>query len=625
MCGFAGEFRRNPSFRCDLHLAEDMAGALSHRGPDEAASFLCPTGACAIAFRRLAIIDPHRSHQPMSTPDGRFTIAYNGEIYNFRSLRQFLTGKGVSFRTDGDTEVVLHLYAQMGPQALNHLEGMFALVIYDAHARELFLARDRLGQKPLWYCNIPGGVAFASEAKGLLRHSDTSDHVSHANLTFYLALGYVPAPRSIWSGIHKLPPGSWLTVRDEPSEPVRYWQPVQADTASDNDWPHIVRERVTAAVRSHMVSDVPIGSLLSGGIDSNIITAIMCHHAGTAGGVKTFTAGFADPLYDERRPASESARLFGTDHTELLIDVKPADAISAVTNAFAEPFGDSSALPTLLISAAASEHVKVVLTGDGGDEVFGGYDRYRAMHLASNMSTPAFLAVRLAAGLASLVSPKHEKSRLRRLIRFADALPHPFAQQYFMHRSLFSAEDLHFLLAEDFAAQLDLEAPCRWFTDLYEDADIEDEFARAQYHDLMVYLPDDLLVKTDLASMASSIEFRAPFLDRCVVESGFSMPTHLKTRRSRGKAILREAFGDILPPHVLSGPKRGFGVPLARWLQTDLRLQLQEILLDKSFLNLGIFRPQAIHGLVNDHLNGIDDHSHRLWSLLILASSHILA
>jgi asparagine synthase (glutamine-hydrolysing) len=284
-----------------------------------------------------------------------------------------------------------------------------------------------------------------------------------------------------------------------------------------------------------------------------------------------------------------------------------------------EPLADSSALPTYLICRAAREHVKVALAGDGGDEVFAGYDRYRAMRLGETMRPGRYLAVRLAAGLVRPVAPAAERSRLRRLVRFADGLLLPPPQQYLRYRAIFQPEDLPRLLTDDFAASVDLDGPRRWFCDLYESADAEDEVAYAQRHDLLTYLPDDLLVKTDIASMAASLELRAPLLDRRVVELGTALPVHLRVDGRQGKVALRRAFADLLPAEVFRRPKRGFGVPLAGWLRLELRQQVQQTLLDSSFLSRGIFRPAAVHGLINDHLTGRDDHSHRLWALLVLA------
>ena len=619
MCGFAGEFLFKSS-RADLELARTMAGCLRHRGPDESGAFLSSDGRCAIGFRRLAVLDPAGSHQPMSLPGGVATVAFNGEIYNFRSLRQRLANQGAVFATRGDTEVLLHAHARLGHAMLEALDGMFAFALYDATARTLLLARDRLGQKPLWYATLSDRIVFASEAKALLAHPAVALQTAPLALTHYLSIGYVPAPHAIWSGIRKLQPGHSLSIADTAAEPVRYWQPCPAAALppSGTVVEH-VRDTLARAVEHLLVADVPIGALLSGGVDSSIVVALMAKAAGATGGVRTFTAGFDDQRYDERPIARKVASHCGTDHTELLVKPDPAAMLDPIVDMYDEPFADSSALPTSLICHAARQHVTVALTGDGGDEVFAGYDRYRAMRLGQTLGPAGYLGLRLAAAAVRPWAGHHERSPLRRLIRLTDGLLHPPAQQYFTHRHIFTSDDLYRLLSADFAAAADLDEPQRWFCDLYEDGEFDDEVTRAQHHDLLTYLPDDLLVKTDIASMAASLELRAPMLEHRVVELGLALPTSWKIRRGRGKAILRAAFADLLPREVFSQPKRGFGVPLGKWLRNELRPTLQETLLDRGFLARGIFRPEAIVGLVNDHLSGRDDHSHRLWALLVLA------
>ena len=368
-----------------------------------------------------------------------------------------------------------------------------------------------------------------------------------------------------------------------------------------------------------MTADVPLGALLSGGLDSGIVVGLMCRAAGGSGGVRTFTAGFEDAPYDERPAARATARRLGTEHKEIVVRAAPAGAVDELVRMYGEPFADSSALPMWLICRAAREHITVALTGDAGDEVFGGYDRYRALHLAETMSPGRYLAVRLAAVLARPFAPAGERSRLRRLVRFADALPYPSSNQYLMYRSLFAPQDLPRLFTEEFAEEVDLTEPARWFLDLYEDGEFDREVQYAQRHDLLTYLPDDLLVKADIASMAASLELRCPMLDHELVPLGLSLPAEMKVAGGRGKAILREAFEDLLPREVLRGPKRGFGVPLGRWLREDLADMLRETLMDRGFLDRRIVRAEAMAGLLNDHLSGRDDHRHRLWALLILA------
>ncbi|HUS91403.1 MAG TPA: asparagine synthase (glutamine-hydrolyzing) [Phycisphaerae bacterium] len=621
MCGFAGEFLfAGATGRADPAVARCMAEAVAHRGPDDSGEFLSADGRCAIAFHRLAVVDLAGSHQPMTSSDGMRTVAFNGEIYNFRELREELVAAGSRFASAGDTEVLLHLHRRDGAELVSALEGMFAFVLYDADAGRLLLARDRLGQKPLWYAVLPDRLVFASEAPALLRHPGVGRSLDHTSICMYATMGYVPGPRSIWRGVRKLPPACRLLADVGAGPPERYWQPArQAIPAGRPERLECVRAAVTAAVESHLHADVPLGALLSGGLDSSIVVAIMAEAAGRTGGVRTFTAGFEDASYDERLAARATARRWGTEHTELVIRPAPAEVLDEVVAMYGEPFGDSSAVPTWLICRAARERVTVALVGDGGDEAFGGYDRYRAAQLSQSMSPGAYTAVRLAAAIVRPIAPRAERSRLRRLIRFADALPFPPAERYFRYRRLFGPDELGRLLTPEFAEEVDTGGPAEWFWGLYERADEGDEVALAQRHDLETYLPDDLLVKTDIASMAVGLELRAPFLDHRVVSLGLSLPAEEKVDGRGGKRILREAFADVLVDEVRRGRKRGFGVPLGRWLREELFETVRETLMDPGLHGRGILRPEAVAGLLNDHFSGRGDHSHRLWALLVFA------
>ena len=619
MCGFAGEFVFGDG-RADVDLAQRMAARLAHRGPDEASSYLSSDGRCAIGFCRLAVIDPAGSHQPMTSADRAVTVAFNGEIYNFRDLRRELAASGADFRTQGDTEVLLHLYSRHGEDLLPRLDGMFALAIHDAREASLLLARDRLGEKPLWYAELPDRVIFASEAKALLEHPAVDPALDQQSLAYYQTSGYIPAPRTAWLGVRKLLPGCMLQLDTRSNAPRPYWRlPIEPARMSRRDARQAVRDALAASVAARMVSDVPLGALLSGGLDSAIIVALMAQVAGGAGGVRTFTAGFEHASYDERNDARRLAAHCGTDHTELLVRPAPAETLDTLVQMYDEPFADSSALATWLICRAAREHVTVALVGDGGDEAFAGYDRYRAVHLSSSLGPAAYTAVRLAALPARLFAPHQERSRLRRLVRFADGMALPPSQQYLKYRSLFEYTDLPRLFRPEWASEVDLAGPAEWFWELYEQEDVPDEVARCQRHDLLTYLPDDLLVKSDIASMAASLELRTPMLDHRLVSLGLSLPAGMKIAHGRGKAILREAFADMLPPETLRGRKRGFGIPISDWLRGELRDVLVGTLMDASFLRRGIFEPTAVGGLINDHLRGRDDHGHRLWSLLVLA------
>ena len=560
----------------------------------------------------------------MTSVDGRITVAFNGEIYNFRQLRRELGSQGTTFQTSGDTEVLLHLYRRDAKDMLRHLDGMFAFAIYDAADSSLLLARDRLGQKPLWYAVADGRIVFGSEAKAILIHPKVNRSLDMLSLQHFLTLGYIPAPRTAWLGVRKLLPGNNLRAQMALTPPERYWSPQPIDLPqSAEQLVERVRLELAKAVEARMVADVPLGALLSGGLDSAIVVALMSQAAGDAGGVRTFTAGFAEGEFDERPEARIVAGHCRTEHTELLVHPAPAAVLDDLVSMYDEPFGDSSALPTWLICQAARQHVTVALAGDGGDEVFGGYDRYRAVHLGATMRPVQYTAVRLAAWVLRPWASHKERSPSRRLVRFADGLTFPPALQYFTYRRLFSPEELARLFSAEFAADeaTNLQSTEQWFCELYEQEDLPDETARAQRHDMLTYLPDDLLVKMDIASMATSLEVRAPMLDHRLASLGLSLPVEMKLAGpfgKYGKAVLREAFSDLLPRDVLSRPKRGFGVPLGDWLRGELREPLMETLTDPGLLDRRIFNPKSLAGLINDHLLGRDDHQHRLWALLVL-------
>lgn len=633
MCGFAGEFVFGSSSKADLTVAEAMATRLVHRGPDEKGSYISKDGRYAIGFRRLAIIDPQLSHQPMTSPEGNVVVAFNGEIYNYRELRRELSADGYQFRTKGDTEVLLALWQRFGQDMLKRINGMFAFVIYDEPNKRLFLARDRLGQKPLWYSITSDRIIFASEAKALLAHPliEKVRQIDPESVGFYLTIGYVPAPKSIWKGVQKLLPGHYLTVSAGKTSPetVRYWTvPAGGDKLADvkthDEIIQAVRSLLLSAVEKRMVADVPLGVLLSGGIDSSIIVALMCKSAGSAGGVKTFTAGFAEGDFDDRPIAARVAEFLKTDHTELLItpgDFDLPGLIDKLVYQYDEPFADSSALPTYLICNAARHHVTVALDGDGGDEVFCGYDRYRAMRLIENLCPLGWVGVKIAAGAARFIAPDDERSKLTRLIRFSAGLDNPPSKAYFIYRRLFSPEQLDFIMERDFAQSARINQPEQWFCDLYEQADFDDEPAYAQRHDLMTYLPDDLMVKADIASMANSLELRSPMLDYELIEFALTLPVEYRLRGRlllRSKAILRDAFEDMLPEGHFNRPKRGFAAPIHRWLQSELAEMLRETLLEGPLVKSGWFARLPVERLIQQHFTSKADHRHRLWALLWL-------
>jgi asparagine synthase (glutamine-hydrolysing) len=614
-----------------------MIDALVHRGPEDAGVYASEAGRGAMGSRRLAIYDIPHGHQPttISARGRRITVALNGEIYNTPTLARELRDAGAPLRTECEVKVLAHLFARDGVEFTQCLQGQFAIAIFDepdtdpAPAR-CILARDRFGQKPLWIARIPNGIAFASEAKALFAHPEVTVRWNAEALTHYAMLGYIPAPTSAFENVTKLPAGHAIVLTDAPASPARWYTPPADDelsdiaAASETDNIHRVRELLSRAVTDRLMADpeVPVGVLLSGGVDSAIVASLLARASDAP--VRTFTAGFADSAYDEREPAAALANHLGTEHTELIVEPDPLGAPDLVASLYDEPFADSSAIPTHLICQAASEHVTVALVGDGGDEVFGGYDRYRAMMLADSLSPPAYLGARVAGWIAGAIAPHAERNRLRRFARFASALPLPPAMRYMNYRKLFDINDLQYLFAPEFLDECTA-SPDEDFCELFAECDERSDniLAAVQRHDLMSYLPGDLLVKADIASMACSLELRAPMLDHRVVEFGLGLPADQKVSGRRGKRILREAFADLVPPRYFDSPKRGFGVPLASWLRGPLRELMCDRLTSKGFLegSGAIFQPDAMAGLINDQLDGTGDHSHRLWSLLVLEAS----
>ena len=574
-----------------------MRAAIVHRGPDEGSTDVFDH--CVLGHQRLKVIDLDTGYQPVANETGDVVAVFNGEAYNFRSLRAELRGHEI--RGTGDTPVLPHLYEESGPRFVERLHGMFALALWDASRRRLVLARDRLGKKPLLWTRLPDGtVAFASELKALLRLPGLPRDVDLAALDAYLGLQYVPDDRTALRGIRKVPPGYVLVVEGDAERLERYWAPQPAEPSrSDDEWLERVRESVAAAVRKRLVADVPLGALLSGGIDSSIVVALMAETA--AEPVRTFTVGFADERYDERAYARAVAERYGTVHEELAIEDDVAATLPRFAAAFDEPLGDEAALPTFLIAEQARRHVTVALAGDGGDEAFAGYERYVAHGLAGRV--PGAAARVGAAALSRLPPARREpRSPLFRAARFLDVAGSAPRERYGRLMEVFPLELRRRLWADGSLAQpVRLEPP-------------RPGIAGLQLLDLRTYLPGDLLLKADIASMAHSLEVRSPLLDHAVVELGLALPDRLKARGREGKVALRRAFAAELPPEVSERGKTGFGVPLGRWFREDLR----ELARDALATDRGWFRPEAVTRLLDEHESGRRDHGHRLWCLLML-------
>jgi asparagine synthase (glutamine-hydrolysing) len=595
VCGIAGLY--SPAGTPNPELVDAMRAAIVHRGPDEGSTDVF--GRCVLGHQRLKVLDLDTGYQPVANESGDIVAVFNGEAYNFTALRDELRGHEV--RGTGDTPVLPHLYEESGPRFVERLHGMFALALWDEPRGRLLLARDRLGKKPLLWTRLEDGTfAFASELKALLRLPGVSRDVDLAALDAYLALQYVPGDVTALRGIRKLPPGHVLVVEGEGERLERYWRLEPAlPSASDEEWLERVRATVAEAVRRRLVADVPLGALLSGGIDSSIVVALMAQ--ASAQPVRTFTVGFDDARYDERAYARAVAERYGTVHEELAIVEDVAPTLPRLAAAYDEPLGDEAALPTFLIAEQARRHVTVALAGDGGDEAFAGYERYIAHGLAARV--PSAVARTGAAAVRLLPAGRREpRSTLFRAARFLDLAGWTAGERYGRLMEVFPVELRRELwLDPRHTGPVALEPH-------------GSGIAALQLLDVATYLPGDLLLKTDIASMAHSLELRSPFLDHEVMALGLALPDRLKTRGREGKVALRRAFAADLPPDVAKRGKTGFGVPLGRWFRDDLR----ELARDVLSTDRGWFRRDTVTRLLDEHESGRADHGHRLWCLLML-------
>lgn len=617
MCGLAGvvHFDGSPVPRDVLRR---MADALRHRGPDAEGFFFDAAGAPALglAHRRLSIIDlSPAADQPLGNEDGSVQVALNGEIYNYRELREPLRARH-RFRSQGDTEVVAHLYEEMGDAVVEQLDGMFMLVLWDARLRRLLLARDRVGKKPLYFWADGRRCVFGSEIKALLAAGVPAEFAAE-NLAEYLAYGYVPTPRTLFRGITRLPAASTLVVDAQGvGTPRRYWDlrfPDQGAAApvSLGEAAARVRALLTEAVRKRLVADVPLGVLLSGGVDSSAIAALMATLVPER--IRTFVVGFeGHSFYDERAHAERVARHIGSEHHAFVVRPRAAELLETLLHHHDEPFGDSSALPTYLVAQEARRHVTVVLNGDGGDETFAGYDRFQAAQLARSLPAPLRAGLRLGARLLPRGATHY--SFTRRVRRFADKSVLPERERIFAWHSFFDFATLDALAPSGHMPREALLASYDQALGRYPRASL---LSRLLYLNVTTYLHDDLLPKMDRMTMAHGLEARSPLLDRAVIEHAASLPDALKRRGSRGKIVLKQAVADLLPPEILARRKHGFGLPVGEWFRTDLAALVSDTLGASPrlahYLDGG-----TVRAMLAEHATGRIDRGHQLWTLLTL-------
>ena len=620
MCGIAGAVHlHGPTPSQDL--LRRMTATLRHRGPDDEGVWI--DGPVGLGMRRLSIIDlSTRAAQPMSNEDGSLWLVFNGEIYNFQALRRELEGRGHTFRSDGDAETVLHLYETHGTDALRFLRGMFAFALWDGRARTLFVARDRLGKKPLVYYHDDDTFVFASEPKAILQHPRVRAEADPEALHHFLAWGYVPHPWSAFRGLRKLAPGHFLTWRAGKVIEQRYWSLRYAPkrTEPETALAEELDARLGEAVKLRLISDVPLGALLSGGVDSSAVVALARRF--TTGPLRTFSVGFEHREYDELEHARTVARHFETDHHEIVIKPDAVASLSRLVWHYNEPFADSSAVPTMALCELARDLVTVALSGDGGDESFLGYDRYRAAAVARWQDRVPLPARRAVARAAAVIPSSAPKSPATRWKRFLEALPLDARGRYGRWMGLFDAASRRELYTPEFAASVDGLDPFGLLDAAYDRTDAP-TFVEATAHvDVQHYLADDLLVKMDIASMAASLEVRSPFLDHEVVEFAARLPASMKLRRLTSKYLLKRAMNGVLPPAILHRPKMGFGAPIDHWFRQDLRTLAGDVLLDARARQRGYFRADVVRRYVDDHAAGRANHHQKLWSLLVFELWH---
>ncbi len=618
-----------------------MTDAIAHRGPDDQGQWLAPphirsdraqgsnTPGVALGFRRLAIIDLESGNQPMSNEDGTIHLVFNGEIYNYRELRRRLEGAGHRFATHSDTETIVHLYEDLGTECFAHLNGMFSIAIWDSTRDRLILARDRMGKKPLVYWQTADHLLFASELKALCTVPGFPKQLDHGAIDAYLTYQYIPHPQTIYQGVHKLEPGHILIYEQGQSRTEPFWNidwstesPVSETEASAQ-----LRTLLDDAIGLRLRSDVPLGAFLSGGIDSSLIVALAQRQLSQP--IRTFSIGFSEADHDETGFAQMVASHVGTKHERFEVHPDALGIIDRLVESYDEPFSDSSAVPTWYLCEMTRRHVTVALSGDGGDELFGGYDRYRALRLSEQLQRWFPIGwINQSWWLKRLPDSTARRSLLRRVRRFCEALGQPAPDRYMNWIQIFGEANRLELYQESFVATLPDRDPADFLRNAWSrcrSADqnpakriARDPMSCAMAADLQTYLPCDLMTKVDIASMAHSLEARQPMLDYRLIEWAAALPVHLKMRGNRGKWLLHQTYRDVLPQAIWDRPKMGFGVPIAKWLRTSLRDRTYDALLGPDARCHTILRASAIQPLVDDHMSGRANHAYRLWNLLIL-------
>ncbi|NLO91929.1 MAG: asparagine synthase (glutamine-hydrolyzing) [Elusimicrobia bacterium] len=626
MCGICGVFE-NSGDKVALDTLKRMNGLIIHRGPDDEGYYV--EGGMGLAMRRLSIIDLPSGHQPISNENSTVWVVLNGEIYNFRQLRAELEAKGHSFSTNSDTEVIVHLYEELGRDCVKKLRGMFAFALWDGNKRQLLLARDRIGKKPLNYCLHEGKLAFSSELRSLLALDWVPREINLQAVDLFLSLQYIPSPHSIYRAINKLEPGHTLLVDSSGKADLQpYWDlPVNQPKleVSPDEACELVRGKLKEATSLRMISDVPLGAFLSGGHDSSIVVALMSQLSSQP--VKTFSVGFEEAEFSELKYAKAVADMYGCEHHEFIVKPEMADILPKLAWHYSEPYGDPSALPTYYVARETRRHVTVALNGDGGDENFAGYLRYVAMGLAHYwdlMPEPArALAAKLAEHLPEKNAPRDLFWRAKRFLR--SGVLADFPTRHAKMVCFFNDDETDRLYTDGFKAALgsSLHSAKRYLAQPYQRAAGEDFVNRMLYVDFKTYLPECLMAKVDIAAMANSLEGRSPMLDHEFVELVYSLKGGLKLHGPTGtKWLLKRAFRQQLPEIVRDRSKQGFGIPLGQWFRGELKGFWEQHCLSAAALGRGYFREDVLRGMCEEHQSRRRDHGYRLWALLMLELWH---
>ncbi|MCL4460043.1 MAG: asparagine synthase (glutamine-hydrolyzing) [Chloroflexi bacterium] len=617
MCGICGLYIRQTRDQPSEALLRRMTDTLAHRGPDDAGVFLDQQ--VGLGHRRLSIIDLETGHQPIFNEDKTLAIVCNGEIYNYQELRTELKGKGHLFHTQSDTEVIIHLYEEKGVDCLSHLRGMFAFALWDGLTRTLFLARDRLGIKPLFYALGPQGLVFGSELKAILQAEWAPRDIDVEALHHYLLFDYIAAPHTIFQAVKKLPPAHYLLAQGDQASVEPYWELAMNEplVRGEEETAELLRSTLQSVVKEHLVSDVPVGAFLSGGIDSSSVVALMARAMDQP--VKTFSIGFEDQSYNELPYARLVAERFQTEHREELVKPNMVDLVPKLIEYVDEPFADTSLIPTYLVSSLARKEVKVVLSGDGGDELFGGYDNYLAQRLDRYYRLlPNPVRNLITQSLERIPPSPAKKGIINKLKRFVEGSNLPEEGRHCRWMTFFSPEELLDVCSAELRSEMKSIDFYGAFQDYFNQVRDEDPLRQAMFVDIKTWIPDDILAKVDRMSMAVGLEARVPLLDHAFVEFAAQIPSVYKVKGLDRKHILKKAMQGMLPGAILNRKeKQGFSIPIKNWLRHDLKEMLMDTLSPERVARRGFFSPNYVSRIVHEHLEETHDHWHRLWALLV--------